>query len=59
MSDMLFAFAQRVAVQEVMFKHRSTLEASDLIEVLCSRIEVLARWGFSSQQQFWLKERWT
>ena len=57
MSDMLFSFAQRVAVQEVMFRHRSTLEASDLIEVLCSRIEVLAGWGFSSQQQFWLKER--
>ena len=57
MSDMLFSFAQRVAVQEVMFRHRSTLEASDLIEVLCSRIEVLVGWGFSSQQQFWLKER--
>ena len=55
MSDMLFSFAQRVAVQEVMFRHRSTLEASDLIEA--SRIEVLAGWGFSSQQQFWLKER--
>ena len=28
------------------------LEAADLIEVLCSRIEVLEGWGFSSQQQF-------
>ena len=59
MSDMLFSFAQRMAVQEVMFRHRSTLEASDLIEVLCSRIEVLAGWGFSSRQQFGSRRGWT
>ena len=56
-SDMLFSFGQCVATQSILHRHNATLEAADLIEVLCSRIEVLAGWGYSNQQQAWLKER--
>ena len=44
-SDMLFSFGQCVATQSILHRHNATLEAADLIEVFCSRIEVLAGWG--------------
>ena len=52
-----FSFGQCEATQSILHRHNATLEAADLIEVFCSRIEVLARWGYSDQQQTWLKER--
>ena len=53
---MLYFFGQCVANQSILHHHNATLEAADLIEVLCSRIEVLAGWGYSDQQWIWLKE---
>ena len=56
-SDLLFSFGQWVPVQTVMVRHRSTLEAADLLEVLYERIGVLVDWGYSEQQQSWLLQR--
>jgi len=56
-SDLLFSFGQWVPVQTVMVRHRSTLEAADLLEVLYDRIGVLVDWGYSEQQQSWLLQR--
>jgi hypothetical protein len=41
-SDMLYSFGQRVPTQLVLHRHRTTLEAAGLMEVLAARISVLA-----------------
>ncbi len=55
-ADMLYSFGQRISTQSVLLRHCATLEAASLIEVLASRISVLAAWDHSGQQQTWLKE---
>ena len=37
-SDMLYSFGQCVATLLILHRHYATLEAADLIEVLCSRM---------------------
>ena len=56
-ADMLYSFGQRVSTQSVLLRHRATLEAASLIEVLASRVNVLAAWDYTGQEQVWLKER--
>jgi len=56
-ADILYSFGQRVSTQSVLRRHRATLEAASLIEVLVSRVNVLAAWDYSVQQQHWLRER--
>ena len=56
-SDLLFCFSKGMTLSGVLQRHHDSLHTLVLVEVLCRRIEVTGKWGYSGDQQQWLRER--
>ena len=56
-SDLLFCFSKGMTLSGVLQRHHDSLHTLVLVEVLCHRIEVTGKWGYSGDQQQWLRER--